>query len=108
MTSFAIFDLTTSGPRSLESLEGYFDITARYWYNELNAITPTPIKTRKCTQDDFDSKFFPPAKQDEQVVGMMKSGMVCIDPDPDQDLILSGSIVSKSKFFELGLSRCME
>ena len=38
----------------------------------------------------------------------MKVGMACIEPDPDDEILLSGSIVSESKFLELGISRCME
>ena len=38
----------------------------------------------------------------------MKIGMACIDPDSDQELLLSGSLVSESKFLELGISRCIE
>ena len=54
MTSFTIYDIATNQPRSLESLEGYFEVNARYWDNQLVSMTPTPVKTRKCTQDDFD------------------------------------------------------
>ena len=78
MTAFTIYDITTNRPRSIESLDGLFEIDAMYWNNQLISMVPTPVKTRKCEQEDFDSKFFEPAKQDEGIIEVMKFGMVCI------------------------------
>ena len=108
MTSFTIYDITTNSPRNIESLDGLFEVNARYWDNQLISMVPTPVKYRKCEQEDFDQKFFEPAKQDAGLIEVMKSGMICIQPDPEEELLLSGSIVSESKFLELGISRCQE